>query len=131
MYEMATIKINESNEIPLNYFKSANSMQDRITMGSSYRYKCKSCHLAGDVSGGNEIGFFAEVHTALCMNCHQLADVFIGYWDKKVALTLDDKESMNRCPLCKSRDIKFWDEKAPCPNCGGEIENQGLVMDWD
>jgi Zn finger protein HypA/HybF involved in hydrogenase expression len=100
-------------------------------MGSSFRFKCNQCHLAGDVSGGEDIGFVIRIRTAFCKDCQSLVDVPVEYWSEGTGAEKRDESILHRCPSCESKNVDVWKAGDPCPQCGGEIANTGLVMDWD
>jgi hypothetical protein len=45
-------------------------------MGRTFHFDCPHCHYQARVSGGAETGLNCAVQTILCVDCHQLYDVF-------------------------------------------------------
>jgi len=45
-------------------------------MGRTFHFDCPYCHYQAHVSGGTDAGLNCAVQTIVCLDCHQLFDVF-------------------------------------------------------
>jgi hypothetical protein len=43
-------------------------------MGADYEFRCESCSLSAEVSGGRDSGMYAEWMTVWCSDCKSLSD---------------------------------------------------------
>lgn len=104
-------------------------------MGSTYRFHCRQCDYGADVSGGPDIGFVVKTQTVFCPSCRELRDISIEYCGESRSAPTDhakaSDDALGCCWECGARELTDWTAGDPCPRCGGEMNNEGLIADWD
>lgn len=101
-------------------------------MGSSYEFKCATCGLRAEVSGGDDRGMVVKTCTMYCRVCRALADIAIGFYDHPILdRTKEDEASVGKCPTCGGIDLVRWKALDPCPNCGASVTKGIQTALWD
>jgi Zn finger protein HypA/HybF involved in hydrogenase expression len=102
-------------------------------MGAEYHFRCDTCSLSAEVSGGPDSGMYAEWTTVWCPECESLSDVTTASEDHEAeaeyrqrTVTLPDDL---RCPNCRAKGLRTFDQKV-CPKCGEEKVVQANGSDW-
>ena len=101
-------------------------------MGASFRFICRGCGYAAEVSGGRDVGMLAVVLTSTCQHCLEVVDVAIGYQGQD-GLSGDPEfdRDLGRCPLCRGTAVAAWPDERPCPKCGDRMDKGDLLTLWD
>ena len=101
-------------------------------MGCRYEFRCTRCGYTAEVEGGYGAGFLMLVKTQVCNRCSKVVDVAIEFplsAQKKYNVKLDEND-LNRCPNCRSRDLREWTNHQ-CPKCGGRMKKGEPGPLWD
>ncbi len=93
-------------------------------MGNRYSFKCQKCNYTADVCGDSSAGMLVVLKTIHCLDCKKLYDVV-------VLDTRTMEEKAPRCPKSKKHRFQTWKYPDVCPQCGNEMENEGMTMLWD
>lgn len=82
-------------------------------------YKCKKC--GWEIAAPSEGADMLMDSIVAYFLCHDCKHVFSRYFELGTIF-----EGAVPCPKCKGHHTKDWKPADNCPECGGELENQGL-----
>jgi hypothetical protein len=88
-------------------------------MAELKKFKCKKC--GWSIEAPKDGADFLMDGLLACFVCGDCKHVFI----KSFALGIE-VDGREMCPKCNSCNTKDWKPADNCPECGGELENQGL-----
>lgn len=102
-------------------------------MGTRYAYKCETCGLAAEVSGGPDVGMCCEWTTVWCVNCKSLSDSVTAAedlqatskWRSRTVTLPDDLQ----CPACEAFGLVNY-EVGACPVCGSKMSVHDFRNDF-
>ena len=95
-------------------------------MGATYEYRCADCYLYANVSGGDDCGMWSEWTTVWCRDCETLSDAGTSSQDTSGNWQKYDLE----CRVCKSKNVRKWSDKEPCPLCGGKMRRSAEIDEF-
>jgi hypothetical protein len=103
----------------------------RELMGTWYKFFCNQCSYEAGVSGGNDVGMFAETSTIHFFDCQEIMDVLTT---EEPWLAMDDDwvPIDYRCNHSATHRVGLWGYPGECPKCKStmEIDETSLIM-WD
>jgi hypothetical protein len=102
-------------------------------MGSIYEFHCTGCDYEFEASDGEDCGFTAYVHSMVCEDCQEVANVVTGPTPGAHGEYAEElRRHAGKCPECRGSSLAKWDSSKPCPKCGGSVtKSEDVLICWD